>query len=156
MARDRAHEAVIADVDLFRDLSKAQLKRLAGAASEVLHPPGKAVATEGGGALAFHLIIEGSATVSKDGHELRTLGPGDYFGEISMIDGRPRSATVTALEGLTVMAIPHRGGRGGGADDRRGSGGRPTPPQDALRASARGRGTSLELISNELGSPPRR
>ena len=108
MARDRAREAVIANVDLFRDLSKAQLKRLAGAASEVSHPPGKAVTTEGGGALALHLIIEGSATVSKDGHELRTLGPGDYFGEISMIDGRPRSATVTALEGLTVMAIPHQ------------------------------------------------
>ena len=108
MARDRAHEAVIANVDLFRDLSKAQLKRLAGAASEVSHPPGKAVATEGGGALAFHLIIEGSATVSKDGRALRTLGPGDYFGEISMIDGRPRSATVTALEALKVMAIPHQ------------------------------------------------
>ena len=108
MARDRAHETVIADVDLFRDLSKAQLKRLAGAAREVLHPPGKAVATEGGGALAFHLIIEGSASVSRDGRELRTLGPGDYFGEISMIDGRPRSATVTAREPLKVMAIPHQ------------------------------------------------
>ena len=76
MARDRAHEAVIANVDLFRDLSRAQLKRLANAASEVSHPPGKAVATEGGGALAFHLIIEGSATVSKDGRASRTLGPG--------------------------------------------------------------------------------
>jgi CRP-like cAMP-binding protein len=108
MARDRAHEAVIANVDLFRDLSRAQLKRLANAASEVSHPPGKAVATEGGGALAFHLIIEGSATVSKDGRVLRTLGPGDYFGEISMIDGRPRSANVTALEALKVMAIPHQ------------------------------------------------
>jgi CRP-like cAMP-binding protein len=95
-------------VDLFRDLSRAQLKRLANAASEVSHPPGKAVATEGGGALAFHLIIEGSATVSKDGRVLRTLGPGDYFGEISMIDGRPRSATVTALEPLKAVAIPHQ------------------------------------------------
>jgi CRP-like cAMP-binding protein len=66
------------------------------------------VATEGRDGLAFHLIIEGSATVSKDGRELRTLGPGDYFGEISMIDGRPRSATVTALEPLKAMAIPHR------------------------------------------------
>ena len=108
MARDRAREAVIANVDLFRDLSRAQLKRLAGAAIEVSHPPGKAVATEGRSGLAFHLIIEGSATVSKDGRELRTLGPGDYFGEISMIDGRPRSATVTAQEPLKAMAIPHQ------------------------------------------------
>jgi CRP-like cAMP-binding protein len=108
MARDRAREAVIANVDLFGDLPKSQLKRLASAASEVSHPQGKAVAEEGRGALALHLIVEGSATVSKDGRELRTLGPGDYFGEISMIDGRPRSATVTALEPLTVLAIPHQ------------------------------------------------
>jgi CRP-like cAMP-binding protein len=108
MARDRAHEAIIANVDLFQDLSKAQLKRLASASTEVSHPPGNAVATEGRNGVAFHLIIEGSATVSKDGRELRTLGPGDYFGEISMIDGRPRSATVTALEPLKAMAIPHQ------------------------------------------------
>src|SRR3954468_9470411 len=108
MARDRAHEAVLANVDLFRDLSKAQLKRLASTSIEVSHPSGKVVATEGRGGLAFHLIIEGSATVSKDGRELPPLGPGDYFGEISMIDGRPRSATVTALEPLKAMAIPHQ------------------------------------------------
>jgi CRP-like cAMP-binding protein len=107
MARDRAHEAVIASVDLFRDLSKSQLKRLAEASIEVSHPQGKAVATEGRGGLAFHLILEGSATVSKDGRVLRTLGPGDYFGEISMIDGLPRSATVTAIEPLKAVAIPH-------------------------------------------------
>jgi CRP-like cAMP-binding protein len=108
MARDRELEAQIADVDLFRGLSKGQLKRLALAAREVSHPPGKAVATEGMGALAFHYILEGSATVSKDGRELRTLGPGDYFGEISMIDGRPRSATVLATEPLRALAIPHQ------------------------------------------------
>ncbi len=107
MARDREHDAFIGSVDLFRDLSKAQLKRLAETAIEVWHPPGKAVATEGRGGLAFHLILEGSATVSKDDRVLRTLGPGDYFGEISMIDGLPRSATVTALEPLKAVAIPH-------------------------------------------------
>jgi CRP/FNR family transcriptional regulator, cyclic AMP receptor protein len=105
--RDRAREAAIADVDLFRGLSTTQLKRLASASTEVSHPPGKVVAAEGLGGLAFHLILEGSATVSKDGAVLRTLGPGDYFGEISMIDGKPRSATVTAVEPLKALAIPH-------------------------------------------------
>jgi CRP/FNR family transcriptional regulator, cyclic AMP receptor protein len=108
MARDREREALIADVDLFRDLSKARLKRLATAAREVPQPAGKELATEGMGALAFHYILDGTATVSRDGRELRTLGPGDYFGEISMIDGRPRSATVTAVEPLTTLAIPHQ------------------------------------------------
>ena len=109
MARDRELEAHIAGVDLFRDLSNSQLKRLVEASKEAFHPAGKEVATQGLGALAFHLILEGSATVSKDGRELRTLGPGDYFGEISMIDGRPRSATVTAVENMLALSIPHQG-----------------------------------------------
>lgn len=108
MARDRDTEAHIAEVDLFRGLSRGQVKRLAGAAKQVTHPAGKAVSTEGLGGLAFHYILEGRATVSKDGRELRTLGPGDYFGEISMIDGRPRSATVTAVDAMKVLAIPHQ------------------------------------------------
>jgi CRP/FNR family transcriptional regulator, cyclic AMP receptor protein len=108
MVRDREREAVIAEVDLFRDLPKARLKRLALAAREVSHPAGKALAAEGQGALAFHYILDGTATVSRDGRELRTLGPGDYFGEISMIDGQPRSATVVASEPMRVLAIPHQ------------------------------------------------
>jgi len=108
MTRDRDLEKMIADVDLFVGLSRAQIRQLAGAAREVSHPPGKAVAAEGHGGLAFHLVLEGQATVSRDGRELRTLGPGDYFGEISMIDGRPRSATVVAGDGLTVLAVPHQ------------------------------------------------
>jgi CRP-like cAMP-binding protein len=108
MARDQRSESLIAEVDLFRDLSKAQLKRLTRASSEVSHPAGKQVATEGEGALAFHYILDGRATVTKNGRELRSLGPGDYFGEISMIDGRPRSATVMVVEPLRVLAIPHQ------------------------------------------------
>ena len=107
MARDREIEAHIAEVDLFRGLSKSQVRRLAGTAKEVTHAAGRSVSTEGLGGLAIHYILEGRATVSRDGEELRTLGPGDYFGEISMIDGRPRSATVTAAEPLKVLAIPH-------------------------------------------------
>ncbi len=45
--------------------------------------------------------------MSKAGRELRTLAPGDYFGEISMIDGQPRSATVTVVETMKAVAIPH-------------------------------------------------
>lgn len=107
MVRDREREALIADVGLFRDLPRAQLKRLALVSREVSHPAGKEVAAEGSAGVAFHVILEGSATVSKGGRELRTLGPGDSFGEISMIDGKPRSATVTAVEPLKALAIPH-------------------------------------------------
>lgn len=108
MTRDRELEEIIAGVDLFAGLSRGQLKHLAGAAHEVTHQAGRVVAAEGQGALAFHLLLEGSASVSKDGRELRKLGPGDYFGEISMIDGKPRSATVTAIDPIKVVAIPHQ------------------------------------------------
>ena len=58
--------------------------------------------------MAFHLILDGRATVSIAGTEVRSLGSGDYFGEISMIDGKPRSATVTATEPTRTLAIPHQ------------------------------------------------
>ena len=70
-------------------------------------PPGREVATEGLGALAFHLILDGQAKVTSKDKEIRTLSPGDYFGEISMIDGRPRSASVEAVDQLTTLVVPH-------------------------------------------------
>ena len=52
-------------------------------------------------------VLDGRANVSVRGRAVRTLGPGEYFGEISMIDGKPRSATVTASEGLRTLYVPH-------------------------------------------------
>ena len=100
-------EDALAAVDLFASLSRRQVKKLVGAGRDVRSPAGKALAKEGLGALAFHVVLDGSAEVSRGGQPLRTLGPGDYFGEISMIDGKPRSATVTAASELTTFAIPH-------------------------------------------------
>lgn len=97
----------LAAVDLFRGLSKRQLKRLAEQSEEIHHTDGREVATEGLGALAFHLIVDGQASVSSHGQAVRTLGPGEYFGEISMIDGKPRSASVTSVGAMTTIAVPH-------------------------------------------------
>ena len=55
---------------------------------------------EGSGGAAFFLIDSGEATVTRKGVHLLTLGPGDHFGEIALIDGGPRSATVTASTDL--------------------------------------------------------
>ena len=72
----------------------------------VAHGSGHTVAAEGLGASAFHLILEGSAQVRVGTVNRPELGPGDYFGEISVVDGRPRSATITAGEnGLKAFAI---------------------------------------------------
>lgn len=100
-------EQQLSSIPMFSELSKRQRKTLADRASVVQHVDGHAVAVEGKGSLAMHVVLQGSAEVSKDGSRtVRTLGVGDYFGEISLIDGKPRSATVTAKGPLTTLAIP--------------------------------------------------
>jgi CRP-like cAMP-binding protein len=66
---------------------------------------GETVIMEGSGGAAFFLIDSGEATVSRKGVDLATLGPGDYFGEIALIDGGPRSATVTAATDLVCYGL---------------------------------------------------
>lgn len=92
-------------VDLFAGLSKRALKHLVGNSREVEHTNGDEVIAERAGAVGFHLILEGTARVSTGPAVRRDLGPGDYFGEISVIDGKPRSASVKAVEGLRTLAI---------------------------------------------------
>lgn len=94
-------------VPLFAGLSSRQRARLLDKASVVEHQAGREIAAEGKGALAMHLVLSGSATVSIAGSPVRTLGTGDYFGEISLIDGKPRSASVAAAEPLTTLAVPY-------------------------------------------------
>jgi len=101
-------EAMVAKVELFSALSHRQVRKLVDRAREVKHLPGQEVAAQGLGALAFHLVLEGHASVSLNGTEIRTLGPGEYFGEIGMIDGKPRSATVTATDDMVTLAVPHQ------------------------------------------------
>jgi CRP/FNR family transcriptional regulator, cyclic AMP receptor protein len=104
----RSPEDMLAEVDLFSGLSRRQVRKLFDHGRKVPHESGKQVSSEGLGSLAFHLILDGAATVSVSGTAVRTLGSGDYFGEISMIDGKPRSATVTVTEPTTTLAIPHQ------------------------------------------------
>ena len=99
--------ALLARIDLFAGLSSRQLRRLAERAKEVQHPPGRSVTREGNIGLGFHLILDGEATVSQGESVRRRLGPGDHFGEISMIDGRRRSATVTADTPMRTLTVPH-------------------------------------------------
>jgi CRP/FNR family cyclic AMP-dependent transcriptional regulator len=99
-------------VDLFSGISKRALKRILEGGREVTHTPGREIAVEGLGGSGFHLILEGTARIKVGDVSRPDLGPGDYFGEISMIDNKPRSATVTAGdEGLRVFAIPAFGFR---------------------------------------------
>ena len=83
-------------VPLFHGLSEKELKTLANNFTERTFTEGQELTHEGSGGVGFFVIETGEARVTVDGQERRTLGPGDYFGEIALIDGGTRSATITA------------------------------------------------------------
>lgn len=83
-------------VPLFSELEGRDLERLAQSFKERIFTPGHAIATEGQTGIGFFVIEDGRASVTVRGEERRKLGPGDFFGEIALIDDGARTATVTA------------------------------------------------------------
>jgi|SRR5919106_3081320 CRP-like cAMP-binding protein len=103
MARDLVE--TLARVPLFSRLAQADRKRLADRMSERSWREGEVVIEEGRGGAGFWVIESGNATVSIGGEVIRGLGPGDWFGEIALIDEGPRSATVTAATDLRCHGV---------------------------------------------------
>jgi CRP-like cAMP-binding protein len=93
------------NVPLFRDFSDEDLGHVAQMTKRVEFPEGKTVAKQGELGVGFHQIVEGSADVIQDGRTIGHLKPGDYFGEVSLIDGGTRSASVTTTSPTTTLSI---------------------------------------------------
>jgi CRP-like cAMP-binding protein len=90
---------------LFASLSREEAAEFAPFC-EVRHvEPGRPVFTQGGLAVAFFVIESGEAEAVADGQPLRRMGPGDWFGEIAIVEQRARTATVLATSPLTVIAM---------------------------------------------------
>ncbi|MFL5768387.1 MAG: cyclic nucleotide-binding domain-containing protein [Actinomycetota bacterium] len=99
--------ALLESVPLFSGLSKRHLRRIAGLADEVSFAEGRVIVDTGSRGNAFYVIVEGTAKVLV-GYSSRTLarlGPGDFFGELALLDGGPRTASVVAAEPLTAIRI---------------------------------------------------
>jgi CRP/FNR family cyclic AMP-dependent transcriptional regulator len=92
-------------VPLFADLSARDLKRLAGSMNEMSFGPGEVVVSQGTGGVGFFVILDGRARVSQDGEERGVLAAGDYFGEMALIDGDDRAASVHADGDLRCAAM---------------------------------------------------
>lgn len=92
-------------VPLFRELSNRDLKRLAASMSERSYAPGQVVVSEGERGVGFFVILEGHAKASQAGEDRGTLGAGDYFGEMALIDGDDRAASVVADDELRCAAM---------------------------------------------------
>ncbi|MFZ0179153.1 MAG: cyclic nucleotide-binding domain-containing protein [Candidatus Dormiibacterota bacterium] len=91
---------------LFDELNKKDVLALIDSAKEVDHREGQMIVVEGQPGVGFHLLLEGTAIVSRNGRKLRTLGPGETFGDIAVIDGGPRSASVQAATQLRTLSLP--------------------------------------------------
>ena len=98
---------VLAALPLFSKCSKRQLRTVARLARFEESPPGQVVIQAGDPPDAFHLILGGQARVLGK-PRARVLGVGDYFGEMGLIDGEPRTATIVAVAELQTMKLPRR------------------------------------------------
>jgi CRP/FNR family transcriptional regulator, cyclic AMP receptor protein len=100
--------AVLEHVPLFEGLSKRQLRRILDSADEVRYMPGASIVKEGEPGDSFYVIIEGQAKVTRGKKTLSRLVPGDFFGEISLLDGGERSATVVSETPMVMLELKQR------------------------------------------------
>jgi CRP-like cAMP-binding protein len=98
-------EAKLRDIPLFAKLSRTQRKLLALHADEVDVQPGKHVCRKGESATELYVIEKGTAKVVRDEQYLDELGPGDFFGEMGVLEDAPRNANVVATTPLTLMIL---------------------------------------------------
>jgi CRP-like cAMP-binding protein len=97
--------ALLQRVPLFSGLDPRELEAIARTVHERTFAAGDMVAQEGQSGVGFFVISEGKAKVTIDGRDIRTLGPGDYFGEIALIAESARTATVTAESELKCYGL---------------------------------------------------
>jgi CRP/FNR family transcriptional regulator, cyclic AMP receptor protein len=110
-------DAVLAAVPLFEGLPKRHLKRLANLSEVSDFMADHTIVREGDPGDAFYVVLAGQAKVITNGKVVNRVRPGDHFGEISLLDGGPRSATVTPETPMTLLILTRQNFRKALKDD---------------------------------------
>jgi CRP/FNR family cyclic AMP-dependent transcriptional regulator len=101
-------DADLGKIWLFSACSAGQLRTIRRAVEEVSVPAGRVLCEEGAIGREFFFIVDGKATVRRGGRKVAMLGPGDYFGELALLDRKPRSATVVSDTPMELLVLEQR------------------------------------------------
>jgi CRP/FNR family cyclic AMP-dependent transcriptional regulator len=105
MARQESTDERLARIPLFEGLSKEQLSQVSSLMTPLDLKAGKVLARQGEIGREFLILLEGQVEVARDGKIIAVRGPGDFIGEIALLDNRPRTATVTARTDVVVEVL---------------------------------------------------
>lgn len=104
LTRERTTE-LLARTQLFAGVDEDGLRMIAERIHELDVPAERVIARQGEIGTGFYVIAEGSVRVVRDGETIAKLGPGDFFGELSVLDGKPRNAQVISAEPTICLAL---------------------------------------------------
>jgi CRP-like cAMP-binding protein len=99
---------LLGEIPLFRGCTKDELRHIDRAATQADYPADHILCTEGAVGRELILLIEGEAKVERGGSLVANVGPGAFIGEMSLLDGGPRSATVTTTTAVKALVLPTR------------------------------------------------
>lgn len=100
-----AHEEFLSRVPIFANCTTEEVKAISGVAQEGYFEPSQIIVTQGTPGQAFYLILSGRVEILRDGISLGAFGSGDFFGEMSLLDQAPRSATIRALDHTSCLML---------------------------------------------------
>jgi CRP-like cAMP-binding protein len=100
-----SHEEFLGRVPIFSHCSAEEIAAIAGVAQESFFQPGQIIVTQGTPGQAFYMITTGRVEIVREGVSLGAFGPGDFFGEMALLDSAPRSATIRALDDVSCLML---------------------------------------------------